>query len=172
MCIGCFRRWKWRSCCRRITNPACRVKNAGCKVRRRAALFGLRKAQQLVSRSRGIFKAANVVLAGAKHLVRAAKRSLDLAVAFLEGVKRAYQIGTRALSAIARFGLGGVFDIKRVAFNVGLSTAATGHFRVSVTASILGRQKQVSLTINLRDITSIARKLGEDVIRGLKKYIS
>ena len=135
-------------------------------------MAGLRAARYLVSKSRNILKAANVVLEGAKRLVRTAKRSLDIANAFLEGVKRTFQVGTRALSAISRFGLGGVFDIKEVAFDVGLSTAATGHFRVSVTAVILGHQKRLSLNINLRDIISFAKRLGETIFRGLKKWIS
>ena len=52
-----------------------------------------------------------------KHLVRAGKHSLDIVNAVLEGVKRAYQAGTKVLSATARFGLGGIFDIRKVAFN-------------------------------------------------------
>ena len=126
----------------------------------------------LVGKSRGILRAANVALEGAKRLVRAGKRSLDVVNAFLEGVKRAYQAGTKAISAIARFGLGGVFDIRKVAFDVGLSAAATGHFRVSVTVSIFRHTKRLSLNINLRNITSFAKILGQKIISGLKKFIS
>ena len=71
-------------------------------------------------------------------------------------MKRAYQAGTKA---IAKFGLGGVFDIREVSFDVALSTAATGHFRASIVVSIFRKLKRFSLDINLRDILSFVRKI-------------
>ena len=167
-----FGRPTWNRCCKKITNPVCVTKNAACRVLRKAAIAGLKGARYLVGKSKGILRAAKVVLEGAKHLVRTGKRSLDIVNAFLEGVKRAYQAGTKAVSAIARYGLGGVFDIREIAFDVGLSTAATGHFRVSVTVNIFRHTKRLSLNINLKDITSFAKSLGEKIIGGLKKFIS
>ena len=98
---------------------------------------------------------------------------MDIVNAVLEGVKRAYQAGTKALSAVAKFGLGGVFDIRKVSFDVtvALSTAATGHFRASIVVSIFRKLKQFSLNINLRDILSFVKKIGERVIQGLKKFL-
>ena len=90
----------------------------------------------------------------------------------IEGVKRAYQAGTKALSAIAKYGLGGVFDIREVSFDVALSTAATGHFRASIVVSIFRKLKRFSLNINLRDILSFVKKIGERIIKGLKKFLS
>ena len=190
MCIGCPGGWKcvkkvkiwrrrrcilkrptWRKCCKRIRNPACLAKNAGCKVLRKTALAGLRGARYLVGKSKGILHVVNAVLRGAQHVVRISKRSLDIVNAVLEGVKRAYQAGTKALSAVAKFGLGGVFDIRRVSFDVALSTAATGHFRASIVVSIFRKLKQFSLNINLRNILSFVRKIGERVIKGLKKFL-
>ena len=101
-----FKRPTWRECCKRIRNPACLAKNAGCKVLRKSALAGLGGARYLVGKSKGILHAVNAVLRGAQHVVRISKRSLDIVNAVLEGVKRAYQAGTKALSAVAKFGLG------------------------------------------------------------------
>ena len=59
------------------------------------------------------------------------------------------------------FGLGGIFDIRELAFDVALSTAAaTGHFRVSVLVSI-GQHLQLSLDINLNNMLSFVKKIEE-----------
>ena len=155
----------------RIRNPACHAKNAGCKVLRKTAIAGLRGARYLVGKSKGILHVANAVLRGAQHVVKISKWSLDIVNAVLEGVKKAYQAGTKALSAVAKFGLGGVFHIRRVSFDVALSTAATGHFRASIVVSIFRKLKRFSLNINLRDILSFVRKIEEHVIKGLKKFL-
>ena len=118
-------------------------KNAVCKSLRKPAFAGLRKAQDLVEKSKGILSAANAVLIGAEHVVKISKRSLDIVNAVLEGVKRAYQAGTKALSAVAKFGLGGVFELKRF-----------------------------SLNINLRDILSFVKAIGERAFKGIKKFLT
>ena len=148
----------------------CITQNFGCKALRATALAGLRGARYLVGKSKGILNAVNVVLKGAEHVVRISKKSLDIVNAVLEGVKRAYQAGTKALSAIASFGLGGVFDIRKVSFDVALSAAATGHFRASIELSIFRKLKRFTLDINLRNILSFIKTIGERVIRGLKKF--
>ena len=189
-CVGCPGPWKcikrvkiwgkrkcifgkpsWRSCCKRITNPVCIARNLGCKGLRATALAGLKGARYLVGKSKGILNAANVVLRGAEHIVRISKRSLDIVNAFLEGVKRTYQAGTKALSAITSFTLGGVFDIREVSFDVALSAAATGHFRASIVVSIFRKVKRFTLNINLRNILSFIKTIGERVIHGLKKFL-
>ena len=106
-----------------------------------------------------VLHAVNAVLRGAQHVVRISKRSLDIANAALEKVKSWNKL--KALSVIAKFGLGGVFDIREVSFDVALSTAATGHFRASIVISIFYKLKRFSLNINLRDILSFIRKIGE-----------
>ena len=160
----------WRRCCKRIRNPVCITKNVLCKGLRIAAIAGLRAARFLVGKSRHIFDAANVVLKGVEHVVRISKRSLDIVNALLEGVKILYQAGTKALSAIISFGLGGVFDIREFTFDVALSTAATGHFRASIVVSIFRKLKRFSLNINLKNILSFVKAIGERIIRGLKKF--
>ena len=149
----------------------CVTKNAACNVLRKAALAGLKGAQYLIEKSKGILDAAKAVLRGAQGVVKVGKKSLDVVNAVLEGVKRAYQAGTKALSAIVSFGLGGVFDIREVSFDVALSTAATGHFRASIAVSIFRKLKRFSLDINLRNILSFVRAIGERAVKGLKKFL-
>ena len=149
----------------------CITKNGVCYGLRKTAMLGLKGAEYLVRKSKGILNAANVVLEAAKRVVSITKHSLVIVKALLEGDKRAYQAGTKALSAILRYGLNGIFDIRELSFNVALSSAATGHFRVSVLVSIFHKLKRFSLNINLRNILSFVRAIGEKVIRGLKKFL-
>ena len=184
MCIGCLR-WKcwkkvwgkcikrprWKKCCKRITNPICKVRNFGCKALRKTIRFGLKVAEKLVRKSKFVLKAANVVLEGVKIILRKSKRLLDIANAFLEVVKRIYVAGTKALSAIARFTLGGIFDIREISFDVAVGKAATGHFRVSLLLEIFRRPKRFSLDLNFKNLLQFFRSLGQRIIRGLKKFI-
>lgn len=189
MCIGCpgVKCWKylhvwgqrrcvlvkpiWRKCCKKIKNPLCLTKNLACKGLRKTAILGLRGARYLVGNSSGILHAASALLRRFQQVVRISKRSLYIVNVVLEKVKRVYQAGTKALSAITKFGLGGVFDIREVSFDVALSTAATGHFRASIAVSIFRKLKRFSLNINLRNILSFVRKIGERVVKGLKKFL-
>lgn len=148
------------------------TRNAACRGIRAAAFAGLRGARHLVGRSRGILNAANGVLNVAKHVVRVSKHSLDVVNGILEGVKRANQAGIRALSAVARFGLGGAFDIRELSFNVALSSAANGHFKASVVLNLFRHLRRFSLYINLRNLLSFAREIGRRVIPGLSRFIS
>ena len=150
----------------------CKTRNAACWVLRKAALAGLRGARFLVGKSRHVLHVANAALRGAMHIVRISRHSLNIVVHILEGVKRAYQAGTKALSAIARFGLGGVFDIRELMFDVALSSAATGHFKASVLVSIFRHMRRFTLNINLRSILSFVKAIGERVIGGLGRFIS
>ena len=123
------------------TDPVCITKNALCWVLRKTVMLGLKVAEHLIQKSKGILNAANVILEGVKHIVSVAKHSLDIVNTILEGVKIAYQAGTKALTAIVHYGLGGIFDIRELSFDVALSSAATGHFRVSVLVSIFRNLK-------------------------------
>ena len=187
VCIGCPSGWKclkrvwgkcvfgrpgWNSCCKRITNPACITKNAACSALRKAAYAGLKVAEGLVRGAKYSLNAANKILDGAKAVVRTAKRSLDIVNAFLEGVKRAYRAGTQAISAIARYSIGGVFNIREASFDVALHEASRGHFRISVTCDIFRRVKRFSLNINFRSLGSFVKSIGENIIHGLKNFIS
>lgn len=104
-------------------------------------------------------------------MVKVSKRSLDIANGFLETVKKVHQAGTKAISVLSSFATGGVFEIRELSFDVALSAAATGHFKVSVQVSLFDRLKRFSLGINLRNLTSFVKAIGERMIHGLKKFI-
>ena len=164
---------KWIECCRRIIDPVCIVKNGDCSRVRGPAIHNKKEAQKAVDKKNYTLKEAELRLKSARSAAANSKHSLNTAKAFLAGVKRKYLAGTKALSALAQFSLERVFEPIKVSLNsVSLSKAATGSFRVSVTATILGSRKKLGLNINLRDTTSFAKELGEHVISGLKMYIS
>ena len=58
-----------------------------------------------MGKTRGILHGVSVALRAAERTVHFSRRSLDIVSGALERVKKAYQTGTRALSAVARFGL-------------------------------------------------------------------
>lgn len=186
MCIGCpgwkcekhwlgkcvFGRPTWNNCCKRGKDPTCTLFNKGCEKTRKLVISGLRGAENLLRNSDNILKKAKDKFEQAKKIVQSNKRLMDIANTVFEGVKRAHQIGREALSAIAKLGLEGVFNIKEISFDVSLNTAAEGHFKVSVTMSVMHKRKHVSLYFNMRDITSFAKNLSQHVIHGLGKFIS
>ena len=161
----------WNSCCTKVTNPTCIAQNKVCKALRKTAHTSLKGAKVLVDKSKRILDAAIASLKVAEKAVRISKRSLDIVKAALEGVKRSYKEVTKAISTIANIGLGGVFDIREVSFDVALSTAATGHFKASIVVSIFNKLERFSLDINLRDILSFVKTIGEHAIKGIKKFL-
>ena len=167
----CIDRLIWNSCWRRITDPICLLKNAGCSKSRNIAKAGLKGAQYLVDQSRRSLDVANGVLEGAKHAFRKSKIAFDVANAALSEAKKANRAGMQALSAVTQFGLGGVFDITELSFDVPLSAAGTGHFRVSAVVKTFGHYRRYWLSINLRNILPFVKAIGNKVIGGLKRFI-
>ena len=76
--------------------------------------------------------------------------TLNVAIGALDVVRTAHHFGVEIGKKLLSFALGGLIDIHEISFSVQLAAAETGHFRVSVTASILGQKKNFSLNINLR----------------------
>ena len=149
----------------------CEAFNWGCQKTRRAVSKSFAIAKRGLDQSKHVFNAAKAVLSGAQRVVSISKRSLDIANHFLEGVYKVHQAGVKSISALSSFATKGMFEIREMSFDVGLSTAGTGHFKVSVTASLFGKIKQFSIGINLKDLTSFVKKIGERMIHGLKKFI-
>ena len=171
--------WRRRKCwdvygtCHRWrTNGNCVRQNQRCSRVRNTISNGLRAARHLVNSRRNKFNVANSILNGAQRKITIAQRTLQLARTVLSTVKRSNAVGTKSSSAIAKFGIEKVFSIKQARFNVPMSTASTGRLTVSMIASALGKQVNFVGVINLRDITSFSKKLGNRVIPGLYKYIS
>ena len=186
VCIGCPRGWKccgkvwgtcvckrpkWNSCCKRITDPVCLGRNAACYALKKPLDFALTAAIRIVDKSKVALDVAKGALSVAKGIVNAAKRSLNVAIAFLERVKRTYRIGVNAISALTRFTLTKIINIRKMYFRVGLRLANGGKFQCRVEGVLLGRSINLSLSFNTRNIWSVGRALAERAISGLSKFI-
>ena len=168
--------WCWSpqfdSCCYTITDQACLVANTACYALKEPIKALLNVAEIVVDQSRHTLDLAKLALDAAQGVVSAAEYSLDAAIYAMEATKHTYRVGTEAVNVIASVGLGGVINIKGLEFDVYLSAAATGSFSGSITASFAGQQDvTVSLNLNLYDIPSMAKKLGEHVVEGISDFI-
>ena len=185
-CLRCPRGWKcckklwrkcickklkWSSCCKRITDPACQFKNGVCYALKKPLDFALRVAIWIVDKSKIALYVAKAALYVAQGVVNSAKHSLNVAIAFLEGVKRAYRIGVSALSALTRFTLTKIINIRKMYFRAGLRLANGGRFQCRVEGILMGRSFNLNLNFNTRNIWSIGRALAERAISGLSKFI-
>lgn len=161
----------WRSCCKRFTDPLCAKRNLACSGLRKPVKIGLKAAKKLVDKSRYILKAANAFLNGVKKIFSAAKRSLNKANSALEKVKKKYQSGLKAAIAITKYGSGGILIIKRASFDVALRVAASGHFKLSMTAIVLGKLKRFRVEIYFGSILSFIKRLAKLIIGGFKSEL-
>ena len=162
----------WNSCCTRITNPTCLAQNKACEALRKTALTSLKGAKVLVDESKRILDAAIKLLKEAEKAALNSEQCFNIVKTALTRLERTYKAATKAVSTIANAGLGGVFDLREVSFDVALSTAATGHFRASIVVSIFRKLKRFSLDINLRDILSFVKAIGEHAVKGIKNFIT
>ena len=157
------------SCCFRAPNVVCEAARAGCIALRKTLELALRAAAAIVDQSRVVLDAAILALEVAKGAVNAAKLPFDAAVAALEAVKQTYRVGVEAANQIARFGLGGIVNLKEITFDVSLGEAAGGSFRGSVRGCLAGNNVRLNIHINLHDVIAIARQIADHVIGGLSR---
>lgn len=147
------------------------MKNAACWLLKKPLDLVLRVAIVIVKKCKHVLDIAKVAVHVARGIVYAAKRTLDVAVAFLEGVKKLYTVGVNALSALTRFALTKIINIREVYFKVGLSVASGGKFQCRVKGVLMGVNVNLSLYLDTRNIWSIAKALANRAIRGLSKFI-
>ena len=162
---------KTSSCCTKIPDAVCETVNAACKAARETAKGVLKAAEKTVKGSKVTLDAAKGVLEGAKGVVSAAKHTLDVANAALEAAKLTYKIGADAATALTRFALKDLFNIREITFDVSLSVASGGSFSGRVSARIFGKNVDASLSIDVRDIVSMAKQLADKAIGGLSKFV-
>ena len=155
-------------CC--ITDPVCVAGNLACDALKAPLLLALEAAKFFVDKSRGVLDAAIAILSGAQGVVNAAEESLNLAIAFLEGVKRTYRVGVNALDAITKFTLTEIVNIREMYFKVELSVANGGVFQCRVKGVLLGNNINLELTLNIRNPLELAKSLAEKAISGISKF--
>lgn len=152
--------WKptWR-CCSKVLDKICAAKNRVCRDFLHKINVGLKIAENSVKKSKKICKEAQVRLKDAEDTVKSSRRKLSIATGKYDSALKKYR---PVVSAFTSIGPAGAIDIKAVSFDADLATAATGKFKVSVTATTLWFfEKTVSLDLNLRDVSSFAIILAE-----------
>jgi hypothetical protein len=120
-----------------------------------------------VNAARGTLDAARAGLIPLQAAVTTAQATVDGAEQALEGVEAAFAVGLQAANAIANFGLNGLISIREISFSANLDVAAGGSFSGSVRAVFAGAaETTVSISINLHDITSMAKQLADHIGSG------
>ena len=107
----------------------------------------------------------------AQGAVNAAKGVLDIAIAALEVVKVTYRVGVGAITAFARFALTQIINIREMYFKVSLSAADGGQFKCRIKGVLMGKNINVNLDFNTKNILSIAKSLGEKAVSGIAGFI-
>ena len=128
------------------------------------ALKALRSARDSLYKAIDVFRKAESVVA-------IAKKSLDLAKGALENVKNVYKVGVKALKALRDFIATNIINIREIYFKVALSVARGGKFQCRVKGVVVGRDLNVNLNFDVKDILSIAKSLSEKVISGISDFI-
>lgn len=185
MCVGCFsgttcckRVWgacvcvlpKWKKCCWRVPDPICESENAACELLKAPIRLLLETARTALDSSRHSLDVVRIAFRAAEEVLSGAQEAVELASDALEVVEDTYQVGMRAVTKIAQFGLSGVINIQEITFSTALSVASTGRFSVTVRARLLGAEATLGVNLDLRDITGAARELGDHVTSGLSDF--
>ncbi len=161
VCVGCP---KWKSCCAKATNPICSAANLACKALRKTAYAALWAAEKVVENSRWPLNLAKNALEVAKKIVDKNRWPLTAAKNILEGVKETMKVGASAATAIARFALGGLINIRKITFDVKIDVVKSGHFRGSIEVSFLKQPfKRLSFDLRLNSLVEMAKDLADSV---------
>ena len=186
VCIGCPKGWVccgrvwgncvcthpgWDSCCTQVPDPLCVAANTACAALKKPLDLILRGAIIIIDKSLVALDVVKGLLTAAQGILNGFKNSLNIAIKFLDGVKVIYRVGVNALSALANFVLTKIINITEMYFKVELSAANGGKFQCRVMGVLFGKNLNVQLSFDTRNILSIAKSLGERAVKGISKFI-
>ena len=161
------RRPTFGSCCTSVPDAPCHAKNAGCYALKKPIQAALEGARAVVNTAKHTLDAANAALIPLQEAVKAAQVVVTGAEQALKGVEAAVAVGLKAANIIAKVGLNGLISIKKIGFRASLAVASGGSFSGSVRASFAGAAEvTVRIQINLHDVTSMAKELGDYIGKG------
>ena len=89
------------------------------------------------------------------------RKSLDVAIGALEGVKLANQLGVKVGKALTQFALGDLLNIRSLEFDVRLAAAKTGHFGARLEGTIVGQEVDFEFQVNLVSVGEMFKSLAE-----------
>ena len=160
---------RWDGCCTRITDPVCETANAGCYVLKEPIKALLATARDAVDNSRVVLDVARGALQLAREAARGAEHTVDLANAALEAAQATYQVGLQVADLITTLGLAAnrLVSIKEITFDAVLGDANAGRFSGNLRGCLAGNEVSIGMSINLYDITEMAKNLADRVVRGV-----
>ena len=163
-CNGCP---GWNGCCWRAPDILCEAFNLGCKGLRAIAYAALEFVKRVVDSSRWTLDFARAVLRSAEFVVDSSRFTLDVAKGVLEGVKFAANAGLQAAKAIVNFGLGGVFSIRKIEFDIKIGLVQSGHFNGNVELTILNKFHRFAFELRLQSVKDMVLDLADRVFPGI-----
>ncbi|MDH3973299.1 MAG: hypothetical protein OEV42_03370 [Deltaproteobacteria bacterium] len=81
-----------------------------------------------------------------------ARGALEAGKIVLEGVKLTVKEGAKAADCIANYGLGGIFDLKKVCFEGELSAVDGGSVSLEMDLRIMGKEENIKVEFNFKDL--------------------
>lgn len=163
-CNGCA---GWNGCCWRAKDVICEVHNLGCKGLRALAYAALELAKRIVDKSRWTLDLARAVLKGAEKFVDKSRWPLTLAKNFLEGLKVTVRAGLDAAKWIVNLGLGGVFSIVKMEFDIKIALVESGHFNGNLEVRILGKTSKFGFEFRLKSVKDMVLDLADRIFPGI-----
>ena len=173
----------WDSCCTRIADPVCVTANAACAELKKLLDLPLQGAIKVADVSGLKLDVAKGLLNAALDEVNDKQTLLDRAKEALNEVEKLYRGGVDALRALGEFAdvraayrVGPVaskclIHITEMYFKVELSAANGGKFQCHVKGCLLGKPLDEQLFFDTRNILSIAKSLGERIVKGISEFI-
>ena len=128
---------------------AAKAKAAGCFIVKNTAKLGLKAAQGALWLAEKAVRAAKVTLKAAEVVMSLANVALSGVIVGLEGAKMVVKGGLAVADFLAKHLLGGLFDIKRIGFNVYLGNMKSNSLCVVLDLVVLGKARTLKANINL-----------------------
>ena len=135
------------------------VKDAGCWALKNTAKLGLKAAQGAMWVAEKAVRAAKVTVEAAKGVLYLAEGVMAAANAGLEGAKYAVKGAMAVADFMAKWLLGGLFDVRRIGFNLYFGNMKRNSLCVIMDLTILKMEKTVRMNINLDSFGSIVSSL-------------
>jgi hypothetical protein len=95
-----------------------------------------------------------------------ANGTLELATLSLEGVKLTVKAAAEAAEFIAKYGLGGLIDIREAMFEGSLSATQGGRVSLAVKLTFMNKPKSFAFAFNFNDPLSSAKDLAKMLLSG------
>lgn len=163
-CNGCA---GWNGCCWRAKDLICEAHNLGCKGLRAVAYAALELAKKVVDESRWTLDVAKGALRAAESIVNDNRWPLDVAKGILEEIKVTVKAGIDSAKAIVNLGLGGVFGIRKIEFDIMIGLVQEGHFNGNLEVTILGKVHKFGFELRLKSVKDMVLDLADRIFPGI-----